>query len=181
MSGNDSNSDNDAPVDIDSKLLKTLLAAFEESDWQEMTLTIGGDQLYVSRRDEPRGPVPAVPPLALPSATQSPPLTSVPFAASAPPDAAPVPHPGTTAETVEGTLVDSPSVGLFWRAPAPGAPPFVEVGTQVEKGETLAIVEVMKLMTHVVAPVQGTVKAIVPENGAMVEHGDTLLVIDAGV
>jgi acetyl-CoA carboxylase biotin carboxyl carrier protein len=74
-------------------------------------------------------------------------------------------------------VVESPSVGLFWRAPSPGAPPFVEVGAAVAEGDTLAIVEVMKLMNHVVAPVAGVVKAIAPENGEAVEYGQPLVVI----
>jgi acetyl-CoA carboxylase biotin carboxyl carrier protein len=74
-------------------------------------------------------------------------------------------------------VVESPSVGLFWRAPSPGAPPFVEVGATVNEGDTLAIVEVMKLMNHVVAPAAGEVKAIVPENGEAVEYGQPLVVI----
>ena len=75
-------------------------------------------------------------------------------------------------------MIESPSVGLFWRAPSPGAPPFVEVDARVAEGDTLAIVEVMKLMNHVVAPVDGVVRAIVPENGESVEYGQPLVVID---
>jgi biotin carboxyl carrier protein len=74
--------------------------------------------------------------------------------------------------------VNSPSVGLFWRAPAPGAPAFVEVGGPVAAGDTVAIVEVMKLMNHVTAPVSGTVIAVLPENGEAVEFGQVLAVID---
>jgi biotin carboxyl carrier protein len=67
---------------------------------------------------------------------------------------------------------------LFWRAPAPGAAPFVEVGAKVEAGETVAIVEVMKLMNHVAAPVAGVVTAILVENGAPVEFGQAIVVVD---
>jgi acetyl-CoA carboxylase biotin carboxyl carrier protein len=70
-------------------------------------------------------------------------------------------------------------VGLFWRAPSPGAPPFVEVGSPVAAGETVAIVEVMKLMNHVTATVSGTVTAVLAENGQPVEFGQVLVVIDA--
>jgi acetyl-CoA carboxylase biotin carboxyl carrier protein len=69
-------------------------------------------------------------------------------------------------------------VGLFWRAPSPGAPPFVEVGARVAAGETVAIVEVMKLMNHVVAAAPGTVQAVLAENGARVEYGQPLFTID---
>jgi acetyl-CoA carboxylase biotin carboxyl carrier protein len=77
-----------------------------------------------------------------------------------------------------GTVVESPSVGLFWRSPAPGAPPFVEAGTHVAAGDTLAIVEVMKLMNHIVAPAPGTVQAVLAENGARVDYGQPLFAID---
>jgi acetyl-CoA carboxylase biotin carboxyl carrier protein len=77
-----------------------------------------------------------------------------------------------------GVLVESPSVGLFWRSPSPGAPPFVDVGTRVAVEDTLAIVEVMKLMNHLVAPVSGTVNAILAENGARIEYGQPLVAID---
>jgi acetyl-CoA carboxylase biotin carboxyl carrier protein len=82
-----------------------------------------------------------------------------------------------TTQPLTGTVVESPSVGLFWRSPAPGAPPFVEAGTPVAAGDTLAIVEVMKLMNHVVAPAPGTVQAVLAENGARVEYGQPLFTI----
>ena len=69
-------------------------------------------------------------------------------------------------------------MGLFWRAPSPGAPPFVELGGRVAAGDTVAIVEVMKLMNHVRAGVAGTVLAVHPENGQMVEHGDPLFTVE---
>jgi acetyl-CoA carboxylase biotin carboxyl carrier protein len=74
--------------------------------------------------------------------------------------------------------VESPTIGLFWRSPKPGAPPFVSVGDTVAAGDTVCIIEVMKLMTHVTAPVAGTVTAILIENGAMVEHGTALVLIE---
>jgi len=78
----------------------------------------------------------------------------------------------------KGTKVESPSVGLFWRAPSPGAPPFVELGARVQAGDTVAIVEVMKLMNHVASPVDGVVTAILVENGAAVEFGQPIVVVD---
>ena len=76
-----------------------------------------------------------------------------------------------------GHRVTAPSVGLFWRSPKPGAPPFVEVGDEVGPDDTVCIVEVMKLMNHVRAGTAGTVRAVHPENGQMVEHGDPLFTI----
>ena len=156
-------------MEISQEVIRALLDAFDKSDWQEMTVTIGTDRLYVSRNGG-APPPPAEPP-KVERAAPAPP---------APPEPSP-PTPDTRHPTPqalpEGTVVESPSVGLFWRAPSPGAPPFVEVGQTVNEGDTLAIVEVMKLMNHVVAPVAGEVKAIVPENGEAVEYGQALVVI----
>jgi acetyl-CoA carboxylase biotin carboxyl carrier protein len=166
--------------------IRALLDAFDRSDWREMTVTIGTDRLHVSR-DEPQlnggGPAAAVPPPAA-AAPAPPPAAETPApapAAAAPPAAgtAPAAAPAATTEApATGTVVEAPSVGLFWRAPAPGAPPFVEVGTRVSTGDTLAIVEVMKLMNHVVSPVDGVVTAILAENGAPVEFGQAIVVVD---
>ncbi|HVX32419.1 MAG TPA: biotin/lipoyl-containing protein, partial [Solirubrobacterales bacterium] len=86
--------------------------------------------------------------------------------------------PPSAAVPATGTKIESPSVGLFWRAPSPGAPPFVEVGQRVAAGDTVAIVEVMKLMNHVAAPVDGVVTAILVENGESVEFGQPIVVVD---
>ena len=162
------------------EVMKALLEAFEKSDWQEMSVTIGQDSLHVSRQPFRDGHGPAAPPPAPAAPSDLPPAepaaTSEPTAN--PPTASAKPSAAT--ELPPGHVVESPSVGLFWRAPSPGAPPFVEVGQEVAEGDTLAIVEVMKLMNHVVAPVAGTVVAIVPGNGDSVEYGSPLVVIDPG-
>lgn len=80
-------------------------------------------------------------------------------------------------EIIEGTVVKSPMVGTFYCAPAPDAPPFVEVGTRVEKGQTVCIIEAMKLMNEIEAEVTGTVVKIMVENAQSVEYGHPLLVI----
>ena len=74
--------------------------------------------------------------------------------------------------------VTSPMVGTAYRAPEPGAAPFVEVGTTVERGQTLMIVEAMKTMNHIPAPRAGTVSAILVENGQPVEYGEPLMIIE---
>ncbi|MGH9043116.1 MAG: acetyl-CoA carboxylase biotin carboxyl carrier protein, partial [Acidimicrobiia bacterium] len=87
--------------------------------------------------------------------------------------AAPAPPPEA------GHTIASSTVGVFWRAPEPGAAPFVEVGDRVEPGAQLCIVEVMKLMTPVHADVAGTVRAIHASNGERVECGTPLITIEA--
>jgi acetyl-CoA carboxylase biotin carboxyl carrier protein len=159
-------------MEMSPETIKALLDAFDGSDWREMVVTVGEDRLHVSRDPLPEGaaPAPAAPAAPAPAA----PATPAPAAA---PAAVPAPAP-VAAEVPEGTAIESPSVGLFWRAPAPGAAPFVEVGGTVAAGETVAIVEVMKLMNHVAAPVGGVVNAILVENGAPVEFGQPIVVID---
>jgi len=160
------------PADI-----KRVLEALQESDWDEATITIGDVTIAVARNgatlDTSTAPAtsaaepasePAVEP---PSPTQS-------AAGSEPAEAE-----SDVTEPVEGEgiVVRAPSVGVFWRSPQPGAPPFVEVGSKVEVGDTLCIVEVMKLMNNVVAEVAGTVTAIHVEHAAQVEAGTPLLTI----
>jgi acetyl-CoA carboxylase biotin carboxyl carrier protein len=169
-------------MEMDQRLMQALLDAFDKSDWQEMTVTVGSDRLHVSRRAESDGGAPAAEPTAPPTAVA--PTEAAP-AAAPPPKPAPARDDPTHAEQMHGsaegrtgTVIESPSVGLFWRAPSPQSPPFVEVGARVGSGDTLAIVEVMKLMNHVVSPVAGVVKAILAENGATVEYGQPIFVVD---
>lgn len=159
--------DGSSRFELDQPTIHALLEAFDASDWLEMTVSIGTDRLYVSRRARGvRAPEPTL--------SESEPGVPEPFV----PEVVHVPAAHVTPQPLTGTVVESPSVGLFWRSPAPGAPPFVEAGTHVSAGDTLAIVEVMKLMNHVVAAAPGTVEAVLAENGARVEYGQPLFTID---
>jgi len=156
--------DGAARLELDQRTIHALIEAFDASDWLEMTVTVGRDRLYVSRRkrsDASSAPDP-LPPAPVPVSTEP---VHVQSAHATPP-------------SLTGTVVESPSVGLFWRSPAPGAPPFVDVGTHVSAGDTLAIVEVMKLMNHIVAPAPGVIQAVLAENGARVDFGQPLFTID---
>ncbi|MFN8203172.1 MAG: acetyl-CoA carboxylase biotin carboxyl carrier protein [Solirubrobacteraceae bacterium] len=167
-------------MEMNPETIRALLDAFDRSDWQEMTITVGGDRLHVSRDASSNGLAPPPPPVAAPAEAAPATASAAPAEAApaTPTEAAPAAPSASPTEVPDGATVDSPSVGLFWRAPSPGAPPFVEVGQTVSAGDTVAIVEVMKLMNHVVAPVDGTVAAILIENGAPVEYGQALVVID---
>ena len=157
--------------------LLVLMDAFEASDWTEMVLSVDGTRLEVTSTGHP------------PAATAASLRTGVPVAASsaagpppAPPavDGAPAvaPTPPATPEVAHGVhAVTAPSVGIFYRAPEPGAPPFVEEGQHVDTEDIVCIVEVMKLMNHVEAGASGIVRSVEVENGAMVEHGQTLFTI----
>jgi acetyl-CoA carboxylase biotin carboxyl carrier protein len=172
-------------VPLSPEDVRALVAAFDGADWDEMTLTIDGTRLVLSRSGRPPSPADgaaqgAAPPAPAvgPHAAAAPPLghaTAAVPGASASSAAAAQPGPR---EAAAGQRVSAPSVGLFWRSPKPGAPPFVEVGDEVRPDDTVCIVEVMKLMNHVRAGVAGTVRAVHPENGQMVEHGDPLFTIE---
>ena len=100
-------------------------------------------------------------------------------AASAP---AASPAPASAASAPDGSVLEvtAPFVGIFYRAPRPGAPPYIEVGSQVEEDTTVGIIEVMKLMNAVRAEVSGTVVEVLVEDGAVVEYGQVLLRIAPG-
>jgi acetyl-CoA carboxylase biotin carboxyl carrier protein len=159
--------DGSSKLELDQPTIHALLEAFDASDWLEMTVSIGSDRLYVSRtRRGERAPEP--------TSSESEPVIPQPSVA----EVVHTPPAHTTTQPLTGTVVESPSVGLFWRSPAPGAPPFVDAGMHVAAGDTLAIVEVMKLMNHIVAPAPGTVQAVLAENGARVDYGQPLFTID---
>jgi acetyl-CoA carboxylase biotin carboxyl carrier protein len=181
--------------------LQALLAAFDASSWDELRLSLGGEQVQLSKTGRPpagsetagagdraaaaeSGARPA-PTLAPVSGAQLPPPVAD-GAVGAPAEVSSAPAVEAAERRTEALLEDTtrthrvtaPSVGLFWRAPDPSAPPFVEVGQRVEPDDPICIVEVMKLFNHVQAGVSGTVRSVEVENGAMVEHGQTLFVIE---
>jgi acetyl-CoA carboxylase biotin carboxyl carrier protein len=163
--------------------IKALIADFNASDWEEIAITSGDVNIVISRSGSsqllgrPTSSLemaePKVP-LAAHSASPSP-AVAVP--------AAPITADDTVAQPSSNEpqafhQVTSPTVGLFWRSGQPGSPPFVEVGQRVEADDTVCIIEVMKLLNHVNAGQAGTVTSIAPQNGAMVEFGSVLMVIE---
>ncbi|MFR4973253.1 MAG: acetyl-CoA carboxylase biotin carboxyl carrier protein [Butyricicoccus pullicaecorum] len=111
-------------------------------------------------------------------AQQAPVAVAAPAVAVAAPAAATAPQAQPAAaspveESFSGTPVEAPLVGIFYSAPAPEEPPFIEVGQQVKKGDTLFIIEAMKTMNEITAPCDGTVSRILAQNGDMVEYKQT--------
>jgi acetyl-CoA carboxylase biotin carboxyl carrier protein len=177
--------------------VRQIMEAIERSDWEEVHLRSDGFTLVVSKSGPPTlatttaapAEAPAAP-AALPSATRPPTPASVAWPQSDEPmevideARAETTAPASAARRAGGgNTVLAPSLGLFWRSPKPGAPPFVEVGDAVDADSTVCIVEVMKLMNHVKAGTTGVVTAIHVENGEMVEYGQPLVSIapDPGV
>lgn len=156
--------------------IKDIVVALQDSQWDQATVTVGDVRIAVGRN----GATPDAQPASAAPAAPNP----APAVDPAPPTAAPNPAPAadpapTTTDTsgASGYVVTAPSVGVFWKTPQPGQPPFVEVGSTVEAGDTLCIVEVMKLMNNVTADVAGTIAAVHVENAVQVEYGTPLFTI----
>ena len=153
---------------MDLRKLKTLIDLVSESGISELEVTEGEGKVRIVKN--------APPVYVQPSAAQyAAPAMGAPLAAPA--------HVGETAAAPaapaapQGHVVTSPMVGTFYRAPSPGADPFVQVGDTVKEGQTLCIIEAMKLLNEIESDVAGVVKEILVENGQAVEYGQPLFVV----
>ncbi len=151
---------------MDIRKVKKLIELLEASGIAEIEIHEGEESVRISRYPAGGVPVAAPPP--------PPPPAAAPEAGAPPPPAPAEEEPALP----PGHLVTSPMVGTFYRAPAPGAPPFVEVGQKVNVGDTLCIIEAMKMLNQIEADKAGTLTAILVENGQPVEFGEPLFVID---
>jgi len=152
---------------MDLRKLKTLIDLVAESGIAELEVTEGEDKVRIAKFS----PAPAAPTSS--TTLMMAPTAGAPVAAAAAAPAAPVPEPEPT-----GHVVKSPMVGTFYRSPSPGAASFVEFGQAVKPGDTLCIIEAMKLLNEIEAEVGGVVKEILVENGQPVEYGQPLFIID---
>jgi len=152
---------------MDIRKVKKLIELLEESGVAEIEIHEGEESVRISRH-MPGAPIAAAP-MMMPAA--------VPVAApaAAPPAAATSP---AEPEIPAGHTVDSPMVGTFYRASSPGASAFVEVGSKINVGDTLCIIEAMKMLNQIEADKAGTVAAILVENAEPVEYGQPLVVIE---
>jgi acetyl-CoA carboxylase biotin carboxyl carrier protein len=149
---------------MDIRKVKKLIELLEESGISEIEISEGEESVRISRYPKPGAVAPAAPLPAAPVAATAP---AAPAAA-----AAPVPAPA------RGQQVTAPMVGTFYTGPAPGAKPFVEIGTEVKPGDTLCVIEAMKMMNQIESEFAGRVVSILVENGNPVEFGQTLFVIE---
>ena len=154
---------------MDLRKLKKLIDLVEESGIAELEITEGEEKVRISRSTSSVqtqvAPIGTSPPQAAMPGTVSPSATL------------------TTANAVaeilpEGYVVKSPMVGTFYRSSTPGSNPFVEVGQTVKEGETLCIIEAMKLLNEIESDKSGVIKAVLVENGQPVEYGEPLFVIE---
>jgi acetyl-CoA carboxylase biotin carboxyl carrier protein len=146
---------------MDIRKVKKLIEMLEESSLAEIEIQEGEESIRISRA----------------SSTVAAPIMAAPVAAAAP-VAESGPASDDSAALPSGHKVESPMVGTFYRAPTPGASPFVEVGSTVKEGDTLCIVEAMKMLNQIDADKSGTIKAILKENGEPVEYGEPLFIIE---
>ena len=162
---------------MDIRKVKKLIELLESSSVDEIEIHEGEESVRVTRRrDPPAAPVhhyhaaPAVAPLP----------AAYPPAGGPAPDAAAASGAEAGAEDrlPPGYVVTSPMVGTFYQASSPGSKPFVSIGQRVAPGDTLCIIEAMKILNQIESEVAGEVKAIIAENGHPVEYGEPLFVID---
>ncbi|MDB5872255.1 MAG: accB [Ramlibacter sp.] len=149
---------------MDLRKLKTLIDLVSESNVSELEITEAEGKVRIVKGG---GAVVQQP--AAPAATVGAPALPAVAAAAAAPAAAEVPS---------GHVVKSPMVGTFYRSASPGAKPFVEIGSQVKEGETVCIIEAMKILNEIETDKTGTITKILCENGQAVEYGQPLFVIE---
>jgi len=154
---------------MDLRKLKTLIDLVAESDIEELEVTEGESKVRIVKSSAtPQNQVVMMQPqAAYPQTLQAGATPAAPVAAAAP----------VAPAAPEGHIVKSPMVGTFYRSSAPGAPAFVEVGKEVKEGETICIIEAMKLLNEIDADKAGVIKQILVENGQPVEFGQPLFVI----
>lgn len=147
---------------MDIRKVKKLIELLEESGINEIEIHEGEESVRISRGS---------------------PAAAAPVQYSAQPAAPTAPAPASTehaeapAQTIDGEVLESPMVGTYYAATSPDADPFVSVGSKVEKGDTLCIIEAMKIMNQIEAECSGTVVSIERKNGEPVEYGDPLFII----
>jgi acetyl-CoA carboxylase biotin carboxyl carrier protein len=153
--------------------IKEILELMREHELAEFELQRDGETLRLRKHSPPQWTGPTA---AMPAAALHAPVASPAPAASAPPGGeAPVLEPAS--EDVDLAIVKSPIVGTFYRAAEPGAPPFVDTGQAVKKGQVLCIIEAMKLMNEINAECDGEIVKVYVENGQAVQYGERLFAI----
>jgi acetyl-CoA carboxylase biotin carboxyl carrier protein len=163
---------------IDLEFIERLIRALDQSGIDSLELERGGTRVRLAKTPDgglaapipvlPQAPVVGNPVATSPTPVAVPPLPEAPTAE------------GLAPETAASHLLEvtAPMVGTFYRAPAPDAPPYVEKGKRVSRGDTLCIIEAMKLMNELECEVEGTIAEILVENGQPVEYGQPLFRVD---
>jgi acetyl-CoA carboxylase biotin carboxyl carrier protein len=149
---------------MDIRKIKKLIEIIEESDIAEIEISEGEESVRISRYSS-NTPVPVA-------------LAPAPAVALAPVATVATTIPESATEVIKGHAVKSPMVGTFYSSASPGANPFVQVGQAVSEGETLCIIEAMKILNQIEADKSGTIKQILVENAEPVEYDQPLFIIE---
>ena len=152
---------------FDEELVRRLSHLLKETDLSEIEYETGGHRIRVARQISVQATAPAAPA-----------VTAGPAQGGGEASSAPKPGPEATAEQVPPGAVTSPMVGTVYVGPDPNSPPYVRVGDKVSEGDTLMIIEAMKVMNPLPAPRAGTVTQILISDGQPVEFGEPLLVLE---
>ncbi|AWN14358.1 acetyl-CoA carboxylase biotin carboxyl carrier protein [Salinisphaera sp. LB1] len=158
---------------MDIRKLKKLIELVEDSGIAELEITEGEESVRIGRYP-PAGSQPSAPP---PAYAAAPPPAAAPATDAAPASGASASAGGGGEAVAEGHIIRSPMVGTFYRAPAPDAKSFVEVGDHIGPNDTVCIIEAMKMLNQIEAETSGTVSEILVENGQPVEYDQPLFVI----
>ena len=154
---------------MDIRKVKKLIELLDESGIAEIEIKEGEESVRISRY------APGAPPAAAVIAAPAPAVVAAAAPAAAHADVA---APAAAEPEEDGYEVAAPMVGTFYASASPGAAPYVQVGDRVNEGDTLCIIEAMKMMNQIEADVSGVIKSIRVQNGEAVEYGQTLVVID---
>jgi acetyl-CoA carboxylase biotin carboxyl carrier protein len=152
----------DEPMRVDTALVKKLAEMLDENDLSEIEVEDNGRRIVVKRKLAPAAPPAAAHPVSAPAAAPA-------AVAAAPPEQNDASHPGA---------VKSPMVGTVYLSGEPGSPPFVSVGARVNEGDTLLIIEAMKVMNPIAAPRGGVVRRILVQDAQPVEYEQPLAIIE---
>jgi acetyl-CoA carboxylase biotin carboxyl carrier protein len=161
---------------IDLDFLRGLIDAVDASGIDSMEISRGGTRIRINKTPPPAPVAAALPAPVAHAAPAAPAASPAPAAAAPSAPAAGAAAPAAPASNL--VEIKSPMVGTFYRSPAPEAPSYVEVGSRVSKGQTLCILEAMKLMNELPADTAGTIREILVENGEPVEYGQVLFRLD---
>jgi acetyl-CoA carboxylase biotin carboxyl carrier protein len=152
---------------MDLRKLKTLIDLVSESNVSELEITEAEGKVRIVKGGGPGVAQPLAAPALQPAAAAA--LSPAPAAAGA---------VAAAPQAAAGHAVKSPMVGTFYRSSAPGAKPFVEIGQQVKEGETICIIEAMKILNEIETDKAGTITQILAENGQAVEYGQPLFIVE---
>lgn len=152
---------------MDLRKLKTLIDLVQNSGISELEISEGEEKIRIAKHFSP---APATTLVSMPAPA---PASVAPAAVSPAPTIA----EAAASAQAEGHVIKAPMVGTFYRAGGPDAPPFVDIGQSVKAGDTLCVIEAMKLMNEIEADISGVITAILVENGQAVEYGQPMFVV----